>query len=70
MIELVCGALIAVGFVTGFAAFLYLGLMGFAYFIAQAPRDFFSINNGGDAAILYSSFFLLLVCHGPGPLSS
>ncbi|MDK3072508.1 DoxX family protein [Sedimentitalea sp. JM2-8] len=69
LIELVCGALIAVGFLTRAAAFLSSGLMAFAYFLAHAPRDFFPVNNGGDAAILYCFFFLFLVCYGPGPLS-
>ncbi|MBY8975489.1 DoxX family protein [Rhodobacteraceae bacterium NNCM2] len=66
MIELVTGALIAAGFFTRPAAFLASGLMAFAYWIAHAPRDFFPVNNGGDAAILYCFFFLYLVFAGPG----
>tara|TARA_R110002051_G_scaffold112217_2_gene184959 strand:+ start:36235 stop:36639 length:405 start_codon:yes stop_codon:yes gene_type:complete len=69
LIELICGALIAVGFLTRPAAFLASGLMAFAYWIAHAPRDFFPVNNGGDAAILYCFLFLYLVFAGPGPLS-
>ncbi|AVO39571.1 DoxX family protein [Pukyongiella litopenaei] len=69
VIELVCGALIALGLLTRPAAFLSSGLMAFAYWMAHAPRDFFPVNNGGDAAILYCFFFLYLVFAGPGPLS-
>ena len=68
-IELVTGALIAIGLFTRPAAFLASGTMAFAYFLAHAPRDFFPINNGGDAAILYCFLFLYFVFAGPGPLS-
>ncbi|WP_193173205.1 DoxX family protein [Nisaea nitritireducens] len=69
VIELTCGALIAIGFLTRPAAFLSSGLMAVGYWIAHAPRDFFPVNNGGDAAILYCFLFLYLVFAGPGPLS-
>ena len=69
VIELVCGALLVVGFLTRPAAFLASGLMAFAYWIAHAPRDVFPANNGGDAAILYCFLFLYLVFAGPGPWS-
>lgn len=69
IIELICGSLIAVGFLTRPAAFLASGLMAFAYWIAHAPRDFYPVNNGGDAAILFCFLFLYLVFAGPGPLS-
>ena len=45
------------------------GLMAAAYFIAHAPRSFFPVENGGDAAILYCFIFLYLVFAGPGPWS-
>jgi putative oxidoreductase len=66
VIELICGALIALGLFTRPAAFLASGLMAFAYWIAHAPRDFFPVSNGGDAAILYCFIFLYLVFAGPG----
>ncbi len=69
VIELICGALLVVGFLTRPAAFLASGLMAFAYWIAHAPRDFFPVNNGGDAAILYCFLFLYLLFAGPGPWS-
>lgn len=69
VIELVCGGLIALGLFTRPAAFLASGLMAFAYWIAHAPRDFYPVNNGGDAAILYCFVFLYLVFAGAGPWS-
>lgn len=69
VIELITGALLVIGFLTRPAAFLASGLMAFAYWIAHAPRDFFPVNNAGDAAILYCFVFLYIVFAGPGPWS-
>ena len=69
IVELVCGALIAVGWFTRPAAFLASGTMAVAYFYAHFPKDFFPLNNGGDAAILYSVLFFYLIFRGPGALS-
>lgn len=69
IIELVCGALIAVGLFTRAAAFLASGTMAVAYFYQHAPQDFFPVNNMGDAAILYCFVFLYFVFAGPGPIS-
>ena len=63
------GALIAVGWFTRPAAFLASGTMAVAYFYAHFPKDFFPLNNGGDAAILYSFLFFYLIFRGPGALS-
>lgn len=68
-IELGCGALIAVGFLTRPAAFLASGTMAVAYWIAHAPHSPYPVNNNGDAAILYCFVFLYLVFAGAGPLS-
>ena len=70
VIELICGLLIAIGLFTRPAAFLASGTMAVAYFYAHAPQNFFPINNGGDAAILYCFVFLYLVFAGPGPWSA
>ena len=43
--------------------------MAVAYFYAHAPKNFFPVNNMGDAAILYCFIFLNFVFAGPGPLS-
>lgn len=69
LIELVCGLLIALGLFTRPAAFLASGTMAVAYFMAHAPQNFFPVNNGGDAAILYCFVFLYFVFAGPGALS-
>ena len=69
LIELVTGLLITLGLFTRPAAFLASGTMAAAYWIAHAPQNFFPVNNGGDAAILYCFLFLYFVFAGPGPWS-
>tara|TARA_R110000851_G_scaffold242549_1_gene395089 strand:- start:386 stop:766 length:381 start_codon:yes stop_codon:yes gene_type:complete len=69
LIEIVTGALIALGLFTRPAAFIASGTMAGAYFLAHAPQNFFPVNNGGDAAILYCFLFLYFVFAGPGPIS-
>ena len=66
IIELVTGVLIALGLFTRPAAFLASGTMAVAYFMAHAPQNFFPVNNGGDAAILYCFIFLYFVVAGGG----
>jgi putative oxidoreductase len=66
VIELVGGALFAIGFFTRPVAFILAGDMAFAYFMAHAPKNFFPMLNGGDAAILYCFIFLLYFVTGPG----
>jgi putative oxidoreductase len=65
-IELLGGALIALGLLTRGAAFLNSGLLAAAYFMAHAPRGFWPIQNGGELAIIYSWFALYLAAKGPG----
>jgi putative oxidoreductase len=67
--EIVAGTLITLGLFTRQAAFIASGTMAGAYWIAHAPKNFFPVNNGGDAAILYCFVFLYLVFAGPGPWS-
>jgi putative oxidoreductase len=69
VIELVGGALLALGLFSRAAAFVMSGEMAFAYFMAHAPKSFFPIQNGGDAAVLYCFVFLFLWAVGPGPWS-
>jgi putative oxidoreductase len=69
LIELVTGLLIAIGLFTRPAAFLASGTMAVAYWYAHAPRNFFPVNNGGDAAILYCFVFLYFALAGAGPWS-
>ena len=69
IIELVAGTLIIIGLFTRPAAFIASGTMAVAYWMAHAPQDFFPVNNGGDAAILYCFVFLYLVFARPGAWS-
>jgi putative oxidoreductase len=68
-LELVGGALLILGLWTRPVAFILSGEMAFAYWISHAPRSFFPVLNGGDAAILYCFVFLYFVFSGPGPWS-
>lgn len=69
VLELFGGALLVIGLFTRPVAFVLSGLMAAAYFMAHAPRSFFPVLNGGDAAILFCFVFLYLVFAGPGPWS-
>jgi putative oxidoreductase len=69
LLELVGGLFLLLGLFTRPVAFLLAGEMAFAYFMAHAPRSFFPVNNGGDAAILYCFIFLYLTAAGAGAFS-
>jgi putative oxidoreductase len=69
LLELVGGALIALGLFTRPVAFILAGEMAFAYWMAHAPRSIYPLLNNGDAAILYCFIFLYLVFSGPGAWS-
>jgi putative oxidoreductase len=67
VIELVGGVLIAIGFLTGIAAFLASGEMAAAYFIAHAhPITSWPIMNKGELAALYCFLFLYIAATGAG----
>jgi putative oxidoreductase len=65
-IELVAGALIAVGLFTAPAAFIASGTMAAAYFIGHATNGFFPIVNKGELAVLYCWVFFMIAAHGSG----
>src|SRR5690242_6628268 len=69
LIELIGGILIVLGLFTRPVAFILAGDMAVAYFMSHAPRNFFPIVNGGDAAILYCFSFLYLWVAGGGAWS-
>jgi putative oxidoreductase len=69
VMEIVGGLLLLIGLFTRPVAFLLAGEMAVAYWLFHAPRSFFPVLNGGDAAILYCFVFLLLVFTGPGAWS-
>src|ERR1700753_2274996 len=53
LLELVGGALLALGMFTRSVAFILAGNMAVAYFMVHAPRGFFPLLNGGELAIVY-----------------
>jgi putative oxidoreductase len=69
VLELVGGALVALGLFTRPVAFILSGEMAAAYFMAHAPQSFYPILNNGDAAILYCFLFLYLAVVGGGAWS-
>lgn len=69
IIELVCGFLVMIGFLTRPAAFLASGTMAVAYFQFhwkfQAGAQIFPAVNQGELAAVYSFVFLLVACAAP-----
>ena len=66
VIEMVGGALVALGLLTRIAAFIMSGEMAIGYFLSHAPQNFFPLVNRGDAAVLYCFIFLYLAVAGGG----
>ncbi len=66
LLEVIGGALLAVGLFTRPVAFILSGEMAFAYFMVNAQRNFFPLVNGGDAVILYCFIFLYFFVVGAG----
>jgi len=69
VIELVGGALVAVGFRSSLAAFVCSGQMAVAYFMFHQPKGPLPIQNGGELAALYTFVFLLIFAKGGGSIS-
>lgn len=69
LLETVGGILIVLGLFTRPVAFILSGEMAFAYFMSHAPKSFYPIVNGGEAAILYSFVFLYFFVVGAGAWS-
>lgn len=57
IIEFFGGLLVAIGFLTGTAAFIASGEMAAAYLQVHVPRGAVPIRNGGELAALYVSCF-------------
>ena len=68
-IEVIGGALLALGLFTRPVAFLCAGEMAVAYFIGHASQGFWPALNGGDAAILFCFAFLYISAAGGGAWS-
>lgn len=70
IIELLAGALIAVGLFTPWVAFISSGQMAVAFFIAHVPRgSLWPIANGGEPAVLFCFLFLYLASRDSGDWS-
>jgi putative oxidoreductase len=68
-IELVCGALIALGLLAAPAAFLASGEMAVAYFKFHFPKGFSPLVNRGEVVVLFCFLFLYVAARGAGPFS-
>ena len=66
IIEFVGGLLIAIGFLTGTAAFIASGEMAYAYFTVHYPRGGVPLQNAGEPAALYCFVFLYIAARGAG----
>lgn len=69
VIELVFGTLLLVGLFSRCAAFILSGHLAFAYFLGHAPKSFYPLTNGGEAAVLFCFIFLTLAFAGGGSIS-
>ncbi|MDQ0796626.1 DoxX family protein [Streptomyces sp. B1I3] len=69
VIQLVGGALVALGLGTRLAALISSGSMAYAYFKVHQPESLFPLQNGGEASAVFCWAFLLLVFTGPGALA-
>lgn len=69
LIEVIGGAMIAIGLFTSPVAFIASGEMAVAYFQAHLPRGFWPVMNGGELAALYCFVFLYFAATGSGKLS-
>lgn len=72
-IELVGGALIAIGLLTRWAAFIASGMMAVAFWMAHAGpalangvSGIIPLLNKGEMAALYCFLFLFISAYGPG----
>lgn len=66
IIELLGGILIAIGFLTSWAAFICSGEMAVAFFMAHFPQHWNPLINQGETAVLYCFLFLYIASHGSG----
>lgn len=69
LLEVVCGALIALGLLTRIASFLASGEMAVAYFTVHAKGGFWPTMNQGELAVVYCFLFFYFVFSGAGPWS-
>jgi putative oxidoreductase len=68
-LEIVGGALLALGLFTRPVAFVLSGMMAVAYFMAHASKSFYPALNGGEPALLYCFVFFYMAFAGGGAWS-
>ena len=66
LIQLVSGALVALGLGTRVAALLGSGSMAYAYFSVHQEKALLPIQNGGEASIMFCWTLLVIALTGPG----
>lgn len=66
LMELIGGALFALGLFTSPVAFILSGDMAAAYFMRHSPQGFFPLLNGGELSIVYCFVFLYFWLAGSG----
>ncbi|WP_405064001.1 DoxX family protein [Kribbella sp. NBC_01505] len=66
LIQMVGGALVAIGLGTRYAALLSSGSMAFAYFTVHQVDALLPVQNGGEKAALFCFAFLLIAVLGNG----
>ena len=69
VLEIVGGALIALGLFTRPVAFILSGEMAVAYWQFHAPNGTWPIQNHGEGAVLYCFIFLFMAAYGAGAWS-
>jgi putative oxidoreductase len=65
-IELIAGALVMIGLLTQWAAFIASGQMAVAYWMVHGTQALLPIENKGELAVLYCFVFLFISAHGSG----
>ena len=66
LLEVFLSPLLLIGLFTRQVAFVLSGMMAFAYFMVHQPRGFWTLENGGDSAVLYCFVFLYFAAVGGG----
>ena len=66
VVEFFGGLMVALGFLTGTAAFIASGEMAAAYFIAHFPQGPIPLLNKGELAVVYCFLWLFVAAHGAG----
>ena len=66
MLELIGGLLLLLGLFSRPVAFVLAGEMAVAYWMVHAPKNFWPVLNGGEAAVMFCFVFLYIAVRGPG----